>query len=196
MKLYKQILVSLCGNCLLGLGLALGASAELGLDPCVSFSQSISNMYGVKLGTVITCVNILLVIIVLLLEKKNIGLTTLFVVFLNKYPVDFFSTLINHSSSLMINIIFVTIGTFFIALGCNVMIKANIGMGIYDAFIFSISNKTNKEYVIIRYIVDATFLLLTFLFKGFIGIGTMIAYALTGNLIKYTKPLIDNLINL
>ena len=194
MKLLKQILISLLGNCLLGLGFALGANAELGLDPCVSFSQSISMMYNVKLGTVITCVNIVLIITVLFLEKKNIGLTTLFVVFLNKYPVDLFSSLINHSNSLIINIMFVTIGTLFIALGCNVMIKANIGMGIYDAFIFSIAHKTNKEYVNIRYVVDATFLLLTFIFKGFIGIGTIIAYVLTGNLIKYTRPIIDNLL--
>lgn len=194
-KLVKQIIISLFGNCLLGLGLALGANAELGLDPCVSFSQSISMMYDIKLGTVITCVNIVLVIVVLVFEKKNIGLTTLFVVFLNKYPVDFFSSLINHSSILIINILYVTIGTLFIALGCNVMIKADIGMGIYDAFIFSIAHKTNKEYVNIRYIVDAMFLLLTFVFKGFIGVGTIIAYILTGNLIKYTRPIIDNLFN-
>lgn len=190
----KKILLSLFGNCILGCGLAFGTNAQLGLDPCVSFSQSISNKTGYTIGTIITLVNIVLVIVVLLLERKNIGLTTLFVVFLNQYPVDLFCMLIHHSNSLIINILFTIISSLLVAIGCNLMIDADLGLGIYDAFIFSLAHKFNSEYVYIRYGVDALFLLLTFIFKGYIGIGTIVAYLLTGNLIKYTKPLIDKVL--
>lgn len=193
MKIFKQILISLIGNCILGCGLSFGANALLGLDPCVSFSQSISNMTDIKIGTVITCVNIVLIIIVLFIQPKNIGLTTLFVVFINGYFVDFFNLFIHHSQYLVINILYCIISSLIIAIGCNIMINAKIGMGIYDAFIFSLANRVNKSYVFIRYIVDAIFLFGTFIFKGYIGIGTIIAYLLTGNLIKYTKPYIDKL---
>lgn len=54
--------------------------------------------------------------------------------------------------------------------------------------------KVNKSYVFVRYIVDGTFLLLTFELKGYIGIGTIIPYILIGNLITITKPYIDKII--
>lgn len=192
----KKIIISLIGNCILGCGLAFGAQARLGMDPCVSFSQSVSNISGYQLGTIITIVNIILIIIVLILKPKNIGLTTLCVVFLNGYFTDFFANIISLSSSLTINIIYCLICNLLVAIGCNIMIDANIGMGIYDAFVFSIADKTNKEYVYVRYIIDAIFLLGTYLLHGYIGIGTLIAYILTGNLIKYTKPYIDKIMSL
>lgn len=115
-------------------------------------------------------------------------------VFLNQFPVDFFSSLIKHSDSTFINIFYVCLAALIIAIGCNIMINSKLGMGIYDAFIFSFTNKYGWDFVHVRYVVDAVFLLLTFVFDGFIGIGTILAYLLTGNLMKLTKPVIDKFV--
>lgn len=190
----KKILVSLLGNCIMGLGVALSTQAQLGTDPSVSFSQAVSNSYNIPIGTMITITNITLAIVVFILYKKNLGLTTLFVVFLNQYPISFFSSLIKHSSSLWINIMLVILGGIFTAIGCDIMINSKLGMGIYDAFIFTFANKYNIDFVKIRYVVDGVFFILTIVFKGYIGIGTVIAYILTGNCMKLFKPYIDKLI--
>ena len=187
----KKILTTLLGNCVMGFGVAISSQALLGTDPSVSFSQAASIKFGIDFGTMITITNITLLIVVFFINKKNIGLSTLFVVLLNQYPVDFFSSIINHSDIFIVNVMYCVIGAIFVAIGCNIMICSKLGMGIYDALLFGISEKTNKSYVFIRYIVDGIFLVLTFVLGGYIGIGTIIPYLLVGNLIKYTKPYID-----
>lgn len=190
----KKIIIALIGNCILGAGVAMGSQALLGTDPCVSFSQAASAQLGISIGQMITITNCVLLIITFIIAKKNIGLTTLIVVLLNQYPIDFVTNLIPYSSSLVIRIIWIILGCVFVAIGCNILIDSDLGMGIYDAFIYGICFKTNKSYVFVRYIVDGTFLVLTFLLKGYIGIGTIIPYILIGNLITITKPYIDKII--
>ena len=189
----KQIVIALIGNCVLGAGVAMGSQALLGTDPSVSFSQAASVNLGISIGQMITITNCCLLIITFIIAKKNIGLATLIVVLLNQYPVDIVTKLIPYNSSLIINIIWIVLGCVFVAIGCNILIDSNLGMGIYDAFLFGISNKVNKSYVFVRYIIDGTFLLLTFLLNGYIGIGTIIPYIITGNLIQYTKPYVDKI---
>ena len=191
----KQILVSLLGNIVLGAGVAFSAQARLGTDPSVSGSQAISNYYGISLGLMVTITNIILAICVFFIYRKNLGITTLMVVFLNQYPIDFFSKVIPYSDVFMIRIIYILIGSILVAIACNIMINSNLGMGVYDAFVFSFVYRFNIKFIIVRYIVDALFLAITLLFKGYIGIGTILAYLLTGNLMNITKPYIDKLIH-
>ena len=149
--------------------------------------------FGIDFGTMITITNITLLIVVFFINKKNIGLSTLFVVLLNQYPVDFFSSIITLFCKFH-DVMYCVIGAIFVAIGCNIMICSKLGMGIYDALLFGIAEKTNKSYVFIRYIVDGIFLVLTFLLKGYIGIGTIIPYLIVGNLITITQPYIKKLL--
>ena len=190
----KQILVALIGNCILGAGVAMGSQALLGTDPSVSFSQAAAPLVGVTIGQMITITNITLLIITFFIKKKNIGLATLIVVLLNQYPVDFVTNLITHSDSLIINILWVLAGIVFVAIGCDILIASNLGMGIYDAFVFGVADKLNKKFVFVRYGIDSIFLILTIVLKGYIGIGTILPYLLTGPTIAYTKPIVEKMI--
>ena len=187
----KQIIIALIGNIVLGTGVALGSLPLLGADPSVSFSQAACIHLGVSIGQMFTITNSVLLILSLILNRKNVGIATFIVVFLNQYPVDFVTNLVPRSEFLVFNILYIFVGCALIAIGCNIIIDSKLGKGIYDAFIFGIAEKINKSYVFARYIVDGVFLLLTIILKGYIGIGTIIPYLITGNLIKYTKPLVD-----
>ena len=189
----KQILTTLLGNCVMGFGVAIASQALLGTDPSVSFSQAASIKFGIDFGRMITITNIVLLIIVFFINKKNIGLSTLFVVLLNQYPIDFFTSIISHSDIFIINVLYCVIGAIFVAIGCNIMICSKLGMGIYDALIFGIADKTKKDFVFIRYIIDGIFLVLTFILGGYIGIGTIIPYLLTGNVMKISMPYIEKI---
>lgn len=190
----KQIIVALIGNCVLGAGVAMGSQALLGTDPSVSFSQAAAPIVGVTIGQMITITNITLLAITFFVKRKNIGLSTLIVVLLNQYPVDFVTGLITHSDSLVINVLWILAGIIFVAIGCDILIASNLGMGIYDAFVFGIADRLNKKFVIVRYAIDSIFLLLTIILHGYIGIGTILPYILTGPIIAYTKPIIEKMI--
>lgn len=190
----KQLLFAIIGNCFLGAGVAMSSQALLGTDPSISFSQAASIALGISIGQMITITNIILLIIVLIIKKDNIGLATFVVVFFNQYPIDFVTSIIPYNPSLIINIIWIFVGCIFVAIGCNVIIDSNLGMGIYDALIYGICSKVNKGYSFVRYFVDGVFLLLTIVLKGYIGIGTIIPYIIVGKLIEYTKPYIDKIV--
>ena len=140
------------------------------------------------------CIYIFVLAITFFVKRKNIGLSTLIVVLLNQYPVDFVTGLITHSDSLVINVLWILAGIIFVAIGCDILIASNLGMGIYDAFVFGIADRLNKKFVIVRYVIDSIFLILTIILHGYIGIGTILPYILTGPIIAYTKPIIEKMI--
>ena len=192
-KKIKQLLYAIIGNCVMGAGVAMGTQALIGMDPSVSFSQAASIKLGISFGTMVTITNIVLLVITFFIAKKNIGIATLMVVLLNQYPIDFVTSLITHSNSLIINILWVIAGCVFVAIGCNIIVASDLGMGIYDALIYGICSKVNKGYSFVRYFVDGTFLVLTFLLDGYIGIGTIIPYIITGRLVELTMPIIKKI---
>ena len=189
----KQVLYALIGNCILGAGVAMGSQALLGTDPSVSFSQAASIKLGISIGSMITITNVVLLIITFFIAKKNIGLATLVVVLLNQYPIDFVTNLIPYNDSLIINVLWVIAGCVVVAIGCNIIVVSNLGMGIYDALIYGICSKVKKSYSFVRYFVDGFFLILTFLLDGYIGLGTIIPYLITGKLVEITMPIVKKI---
>lgn len=191
----KKIVVALIGNCILGSGVAMITQALIGADPSVSFSQAYAPYFGLTIGQAITITNVLLLLATFVIKKSNIGVATFIVVFLNQYPVDYVTTIIPRTESLVINILWVILGTTCVAIGCNAIISSRLGMGILDAFVYAIADRTHKTFVTIRYISDSIFFLLTILLKGYYGIGTVITYLLAGPIIRFTKPYVEKIIN-
>ncbi len=186
----KQLLIALLGNCILGFGVGMIGSACLGADPSISFSQAASIKLGITLGQMITITNCALLLIVLIVKRKNIGIATLIVVLLNQYPVDFISSIIPQTDSIIIKILWILLGILCVSVGCNVVAASNLGMGIYDAFTFGIADRFNIKYLIVRYVSDTIFLILTILLDGYVGIGTILSYLLLGILIRKIRPYI------
>ena len=180
----KQVLVALLGNTILGFGVGMTTLAKLGADPSVSFSQAASMKIGISMGQMVTITNVVLLIIVFIVKKKNIGLATLFVVLLNQYPVDFIIKLIPYVDSLWINILWVLAGILCVSIGCTIIMASDLGLGIYDAFVYGIADRFNKSFLFVRYTVDSIFFVLTIILGGYIGIGTILFYVLLGKTIN------------
>ena len=185
----KQVLVALLGNTILGFGVGMTTLAKLGADPVVSFSQAACIKLGITMGQMTTITNIVLLIVVFIVKKKNIGLATLFVVLLNQYPIDFIVGLIAYVDSLWINIGWVLLGILCTSVGCTIIMASDLGLGIYDAFVYGIADKFNKSFLVVRYTVDSIFFVLTIILGGYIGIGTILCYALLGKVINTIRPI-------
>ena len=189
----KQLLIALLGNCILGFGIGMISQARLGTDPVVSFSQAASMRLGFTLGQMITITNCVLLSVVFFVKRNNIGIATLIVVLLNQYPVDFIISIISYNDSLIINVLWILLGILFIAIGCSTVMASKLGMGIYDAFVFGITDRFNFNFLVVRYSCDSFFLLLTILLKGYVGIGTILSYLLLGTVIKFVKPRVNKI---
>ena len=184
----KQVLVALLGNTILGFGVGMTTIARLGADPVVSFSQAACIKLGITMGQMTTITNVVLLIIVFIVKKKNIGLATLFVVLLNQYPIDFIVNLIPYVDSLWINILWVLAGILCVSIGCTIIMASDLGLGIYDAFVYGIADRFNKSFLFVRYTADSIFFVLTIILGGYIGIGTILCYVLLGKTINTIRP--------
>lgn len=194
-KLIKQLLVSIIGNILLGLGIALTSKANLGVDVTIAFSSAMSSRIGVTLGQMTAITNAVLVAIVLLVYPKNIGLGTVLVAFGNQYPLDFFNMIIPSTDVFVIRVLLLIAGIVIIGLGASVIIASNLGMGIYEAFVFAFSKRFEKNYVLCKYACDSIFLIMVLILRGPLGIGTIASYALTGICIDYFNKTIGKQIS-
>ena len=191
----KRIIYTIIGIFFLGAGVAFITIAGLGTNPLDALDEVISNATGIAFARITFVAQILMVLISLLLWPKNVGIGTIMAMFLTQVPIDITYHFISRSPELLINIIFVLLGIILMTFGAGLVIVSGLGMGTYEALTFSIAYRFNLKFVYTKYILDSIFLILAIIFKGQIGIGTILIYLLSGKLIDFFKNFLETRIN-
>ena len=193
----KRLIVAILGVVFLGFGVGMGTAAQLGSDCLASFNEAFSSTTGwLSFGQMSAFVQIIMIIITFLMYRKNIGVGTIIAVVLISCPIDFAYQLIKPSQSLTINILIVLAGVILISLGAVMIIHADLGMGPYEAFMYIFVRRFNIKFTYVKYVCDAAFLFLAVVFKGYIGLGTIINYLLTPKVMDFFSKHIDKFIDL
>lgn len=190
------------------LGVAFTRIGELG----VSQVSSVANVLSIKfpfltLGNWLILWNCLLILLQILILRKNFKIIQLFlqliVSFLFGYFTDFgvwlFSAIpVSGESPYVLRIVTVLIGTALVAFGICFNVIASAVMNAGESFVRAISDTSHKDFGTLKIIVDVSFVVISVVlslvfFQGqLIGVreGTVIAALLTGFLIKiFVKPL-------
>ena len=98
--------------------------------------------------------------------------------------IDFFGKLlgniINESLPFFVRILISCIGCIVLAFGMSIVVQSKAGAGPNDLISVVLSDKTKKSFGLCRIGVDFTLLLLGFLLKGTIGLGTILCLLLVG----------------
>ena len=190
MKLVKKILICLLGCTMLSGGMGMLIRVGIGSDSLSCFYEGLSITTGLTVGTVSLIMNIIYLVIVYFLDKKKIGVATFIFMIFGKYPIDFFCEHFFTPNSLIVAIILDLVICVIIGVGCAVIIAADLGVTAYDSLTLSTSEVLKKNYVVVRYIYDGTFLVLGFLLGGTIGIATIIALIVIGPVFNYAKKVL------
>lgn len=191
----KRLILTIVGLCFLGAGVAMITSVNMGTEPMAGFVEIFSLRSGLlTYGKMTTVIEILMVIFAYFVSKKTVGIGTLITMLLVHLPIDLVYNNIPRFDSLFINICLIILGIILISLGAETIIHAGLGMGPYEAFMHSIANKSKISFTYVKYICDAIFLILTIIFKGQIGIGTILTYILTPLCMRYFEHTIKKII--
>lgn len=190
MILVKKILICLLGCTMLGGGMGMLIRVGIGSDSLTCFYEGLSIKTGLTAGTISLIMNIVYLVIVYFLDKKKIGAATFIFMIFGKYPIDFFCEHFYTPNSLIVAIILDLVICVIIGVGCAVIIAADLGVTAYDSLTLSTSEVLKKNYVVVRYIYDGTFLVLGFLLGGTIGIATIIALIVIGPVFNYAKKVL------
>lgn len=187
----RRIICTLIGAILIMLGVSFFVRSEIGCDSVNIFHDALSKKTNLTVGFWTFVSGCVFILTALILEKKNIGFTTILYVLICQPIIDGFDLLLPDCVNLAMSLVYVLLGVFVASLGAVMCLCANFGMSIYEAFCFSIANHFKWKYVYVRYSVDAIFIIAGYLLGGTVGLGTIITLLTFGITIDVLKKLLE-----
>lgn len=186
-KLYLyRIAAYLFGLSIVALGITLLIRANLGTGAWDALIVGLSKLTGFTVGTWIIFVGAMLLTLNSILLKNMPDFPALITVVLLGSLVDFWlkSILIPPLSHMMQFALF-TLGLLITAFGIAVYTQARFAITPIDRLMFVIQIKTGYSLRVSRFISEGAALVLAFLLKGPIGVGTIIVTIFLGPLIQF-----------
>ncbi|MBQ6479121.1 MAG: hypothetical protein IJI44_07120 [Erysipelotrichaceae bacterium] len=175
----KRLLVTVSGILLLGSGIGLATAAEIGSDCMASFCEALSERLGfITIGQLTAVLELCMLMFAFVMDRETVGIGSLLSMLLIQFPVDFVYQSVPRTENNVICILYVLAGIVLISAGAELIVHAELGMGSYEAFIYSFVYRKGWKFSNVKYACDSIFLLLTVLLHGHVGVGTILTYLL------------------
>ena len=174
-----QALVVLLGTLICGLGIQLELFSGAGVDPLTMFEEGMGITTGIATGTVALGVNCAMLVLALLLNRKNIWAGTVITVLLLGPSINLFAGIMagmgmvppaGWAGKLAMNIA----GVFLCGAGIAIYMLPDYGVGAMEAVMIFLADKLHLPYGPVRIAMDCTWGVLGFFLGGTLGIGTVI----------------------
>lgn len=193
-NMVRRVILVMVAVMFMGLGVSLLIKVDFGTDPCTSMNLGMSKLLGMSFGNWQFLFNTILLIMVWIWDKSQIGIGTLTNMILVGYWADFYlwvwdKTLPEYLFVDMVPrviITFIVLAVFIVAVG--VYMAVDLGTAPFDAISIIICNKQKKfSFQIIRIIYDLTAVLIGFLLGSTIGFVTLIMALAIGPVAQLVK---------
>lgn len=196
-EILGRSLMSLVGVLIFALGASILLASNLGMDPYSAMNLGVSQLIGWQLGPYQLSLNLVILVFVFFINKRLIGVGTVFNMALVGYGIQFFNTILaDHfttPSSLMIKILLALLGFFVFTFGLSMYIVADAGISPYDAITPMILKVTHSShYRSVRIIQDVTAMVIAILVHGHFGLVTVIVAFGSGPFIIFWEQHILN----
>ncbi len=186
----KRILMAFIGVLVTGCSVGLFQMASLGTDPFTSFVTGLCNVFNMKFGTFYTIVCAFIFFIVFLLDKHYIGVATFFNLFGNGFAADATTSILSKmipNLTITHRVILLVLGVIIMCLAASLYFTADLGVSVYDAISIIMSDKKIASFKICRISTDSICVVIGFVLKASIGVGTVITALFMGPLIQFFK---------
>ncbi len=175
----KRKIIFIIGSFLLGIGIGLTVLSGFGSDPLAVLAEGISKTINLNFSFVNYILYFLMVVVSYCIDKKLVTIMTFSSPFITSIGIEVCMQLMNKVSWIGF-----VVGVIVLSFGISLSIEANVGKSPYDALIYCIMNKFDKQYSVVRWGLDTISLALGFMLKGTIGIGTIILLLVVGKLVQ------------
>ncbi len=207
-EMKRRILMTFGGVIIAGFSVGMFQFSVLGMDPFQVFAHGIWNQLqhvmssgGIRLfteydiknpvigyGVVYMVINMLLLIVDFLLDKKKIGIATFVNLFLVGYVVDLsFGIWIRliPNPTFLVRIVFLLVAIVIMCFASALYFTSDLGVSTYDAIALALSEQKGWDFRIVRIICDLICTGLGFVMGILPGVGTIITAFFMGPLIEY-----------
>ena len=186
-----RLFIVIVGSILVGLGIAIAMTSGFGADPITVLWDGMNNVLPITIGQASMFLAISMLVVVFILDKKQINVGTLVNPFVVGIATDYFVGFNIKSNNFIINIMLLLIGLFILGFGLALYASADFGRGSYEALVFAIVKKSKIKLVYIRYCFDFSFLILGVILGGNLSIGPVIAFLGLGYVIQAFMNIIE-----
>lgn len=176
----KKFLILCIGSIIMGIGVVLATVTALGADTVAFLWNGIHIKFHISLGVANYLFTSFFLILVLFVDKKQIGLGTIFSPLIQGIAMDIIILIIPPINSFVVRVIVMIIGIVLIAVGGGITSAADIGKSPYVGFTFALKNKYNCSLTISRIVLDGLCLLLGILLGAQLNIGPIVSVFLMG----------------
>lgn len=188
-KKIQTILAIIISILLTGLGVALFVHANLGSDTLTVFVDGLHRVLNCSYGAASRIYNLIVLVIALIVSRKNIGWATIVYALSVGFTMDYFEKLLQplqiQNADMITRLICVCLGQICFGITCALLIKYRRGMNQIDAISYAIVDKTGISFKWVRTGMDVLLLTSGWLLGGVVGVGSIIAMTTTGVLVDF-----------
>lgn len=179
--------ISVLGSSLVGIGVGLCVVTGLGADALGVLWEGLAKHLPITVGQASLLVTCTCLIIVALIDKKELGFATI----LNPIATSIFTDLLikylTIQSGVVIKLLLVVLGISFIGIGSGIAAATNAGKEGYIALSFALSKRLTIDLAKVRMGLDLICFITGMVLGGKFMIGPIIGVLLIGPLLKLTS---------
>lgn len=158
--------------------------ANLGSDPVTAFVQGLGKVLGLEFGWAMNVFNIVFFVIILIFNRKTIGIGTV----LYTFTLGSFCTLldpvivgiITPEPTMVARVILIVTGTIALGIGLGMYQSAEFGCGPSDAFNQTMAKTLKMQLRWWRIIFDVIMVIGALILGGVVHVGTLVGMFLVG----------------
>lgn len=187
-KLPSRVLMVVFGSAVMGLSIDLLVTAGFGLDPLSLFQAGLSRVFGITLGRASQLLMVSIMAVLLVLDRKRVGLGSVLNSVLVGYFVNLFARWLPMAGfqSLWVRCGVVAAGFLLMGFGIGTYIAARLGEAGVDALMVYFAEKCKLPMRRVRPGLDVFLALTGFLMGGSLGWATLASMAVNGYVIQLT----------
>ncbi|MFD3447152.1 YitT family protein [Microbacteriaceae bacterium 4G12] len=179
------------GTMIAAFGVTLIIKAGIGADPISTFLLGCLKFVHIKFGTASQLFCVTLLVLNLLLDRKNIGLGSIIYGVGCGFFINMFMPLDLSVMAMIPNVFIVLIGVILLGAGIALYLCTKTGAGPLEGLMVFFAEKTNFSIKATRIGLDALLVVIGIILGGQFGVGTLIGVFLTGPTIELTLKMLN-----
>ncbi len=183
-KFPRDFLIAQLGYAIYGLSIALIIQAGLGTGPWAVLAVALADIFGTSPGMMLIATGVVVLFGALLLKEK-IGWATLGnILFIGPWTDLFLFLLPSLEGNLSVQIPGMLIAVILSGVATAVYISVDGGAGPRDSLMLAVSRTTGQSVQLSRGVIEVLVVILGWILKGPVGVGTLVFALLIGPLVQ------------
>ena len=185
----RRNIISIIATILIGISIGMMRVVDFGVDPFTSLIIGIGNILNTPFRNVYPVINAGILLLIFFLNREMLGTGTLINLLLIGPVADFTAIFISDNinpNGFFTRLLILAVALIIMAMNVSLYTSTKIGVSAYDSLFLTI-NKKNPQISLgkARIITDATSLIVGFLGKATLGIGTVTNMLFMGPMVEF-----------